>query len=227
MRPRRRYVLRIRLAKAAESPCGIHTLFRAYEPAIRTPASLATVNRAPWIVLGLGAVSSADETDSNYQQQQQEPHGRLLVAPSNMNASPRILFHPARRPTTRGRRLAGRAFFGGLSCLLFVLDFFHGPLRSASGLPPGQPQKMAPTPCRSEPKFTSLGRMGDVHHRPSMSDAGRSDCRSIFCEVMASTKRSKFRDSKAVSLLGANGFALSPIRAVFLGQQSLGCRTGR
>ena len=100
--------------------------------------------------------------------------------------------------------------------MLFVLDFFHGPLRSASGLPPGRPQKMAPTPCRSEPKFTSLGRMGDVHHRPSMSDASGSDCRSIFCEVMASTKRSKFRDSKAVSLLGANGFALSPIRAVFL-----------
>src|SRR5215469_2620167 len=127
MRPWRRYVLRIRLAKAAESPCGIHALFKAYEPAIRTPASLATVNRAPRIVLGLGAISSADETDSNYQQQHQEPHGRLLATPSTVNARPRILFHPARRRAANDRTAAGSSEVQAF-CSSSSISYFHGPL---------------------------------------------------------------------------------------------------
>jgi hypothetical protein len=58
-----------------------------------------------------------------------------------------------------------------------------------------------------------------------MSDAVRCDRSSIFREVMASTKRLKFRDSKAVSLWEANGFAFVPHTCRFLGQQSSGCRT--
>ena len=39
---------------------------------------------------------------------------------------------------------------------------------------------------------------GDVLHRPWISDARLCDFRSKHCEVIASTKRLKFRDSKAV-----------------------------
>ncbi len=48
-----------------------------------------------------------------------------------------------------------------------------------------------------------------------MSDAQPSDCISIFREVMASTKRRPQRQQSR-QLREANGFALSPIRAVFL-----------
>jgi hypothetical protein len=36
---------------------------------------------APRIVLGLGAISNAEDTDANSQHKQREPHGGLLVAP--------------------------------------------------------------------------------------------------------------------------------------------------
>jgi hypothetical protein len=57
--------LRISLAIAAETPGRLHALFKAYETAIR--AALATVVRAPGIVLGLGACSDAYNSDANSQ----------------------------------------------------------------------------------------------------------------------------------------------------------------
>jgi hypothetical protein len=66
---RRRLVLRIRLAKAAKPPRCIHALTKGHESAVRT-ASSATVNRAPRIILGLGAISNADENSAKYQQEQ-------------------------------------------------------------------------------------------------------------------------------------------------------------
>ena len=69
-------------------------------------------------------------------------------------------------------------------------------------------KKRKPRPLGSRGRsFASFGRMGDVN--PSAlhaQDAHTSDRESMSCEVIASTKRLKFRD----------GFALSPIRAVFL-----------
>jgi len=81
--------LRISLAIAAETPGRLHALFKGYETAIR--AALATVVRAPRIILCLGACSNADDADANSQHEQQEPHSRLLVPP-NINAYLSALF---------------------------------------------------------------------------------------------------------------------------------------
>src|SRR6516225_12136681 len=57
MRSRRRHVLRIRLAIAAEPSRGYHALLKAREAAICTAAIPSTViQRAPRIVLSLGAL---------------------------------------------------------------------------------------------------------------------------------------------------------------------------
>ena len=81
--------MRISLAIAAETTGRLHALFKAYETAIR--AALATVVRAPRIILCLGACSNADDADANSQHEQQEPHSRLLVPP-NINAYLSALF---------------------------------------------------------------------------------------------------------------------------------------
>ena len=87
--------MRIRLAKAAEPPGGIHALFKGYETAIRSAARLAAVKRAPWIVLSFRACSNADDTDANSQRKQQEPHGRLLGWPlSNKCLLSRFIPYP-------------------------------------------------------------------------------------------------------------------------------------
>jgi len=79
MRSGRGNILRIKVAKASHPSRGFHALFKGYETAIRAAADCSTaVNRAPRIVLGLGACSNADDTDANSQHQQQEPHNRLL-----------------------------------------------------------------------------------------------------------------------------------------------------
>jgi hypothetical protein len=60
--------LRIWLAQAAEPAGGFHALFKAYETAIRAAADCsAAVNRAPRVVLCLGACSNADDSDANSQ----------------------------------------------------------------------------------------------------------------------------------------------------------------
>src|SRR5215469_13083949 len=81
MRSGWRHILRISLAIAAETPGRLHALFKAYETAIRAAATPATIVRAPGIVLGLGATANSQDTDTNSQDEQREPHGRLLMAP--------------------------------------------------------------------------------------------------------------------------------------------------
>jgi hypothetical protein len=75
-------ILSIAIAKASEPARRGHALFKGYETAIRAADRSHAVNRAPWIVLGFGACSNADDTDANSQHEQQEPHSRLLGGPS-------------------------------------------------------------------------------------------------------------------------------------------------
>jgi hypothetical protein len=77
MRPRWRHVLRIRLAKAAEPPRSIHTLFKAYEAAIRTAANPAAVNRAPGVILGFGRSVERGCNSDNAERKQEKFHGCL------------------------------------------------------------------------------------------------------------------------------------------------------
>jgi hypothetical protein len=87
-------------------------------------------------------------------------------------------------------------------------------------------QKRRPQdPCGLGPKFCVLGRMGDDPGL-SMSDAPASDCRSIFCEVMADTKRRKLRQQSRRPL-GSQRLCLVPHTCRFLGQQSLGAEPAR
>jgi len=81
MRTRWRLVLRIRLTIAAEPSRSFHALLKGRETAIRPAArcSLA-VNRAPRIILCLGACSNADDGEANSrQEEEQELHGRLPI----------------------------------------------------------------------------------------------------------------------------------------------------
>jgi hypothetical protein len=64
MRSRRRHVLRVGLAIAAETARGFHALFERHKPAILA-ANPVVVNRAPRIILGFGAISRSDDTDAN------------------------------------------------------------------------------------------------------------------------------------------------------------------
>jgi hypothetical protein len=80
MRSERGLILRIEVAKASEPARGGHALIKGCETAIRAAAgrSLA-VDRAPRIVLCLGTISKADDTEANSQHEQQEPHSSLRV----------------------------------------------------------------------------------------------------------------------------------------------------
>ena len=79
----------------------------------------------------------------------------------------------------------------------------------------------------SRPKFASFGRMGDDLPGLSMSDALASDRRSIFREVMTSTKKLlQTQQSRQRGCVAASGFAFVPHTAVFLDGIRLGCRTG-
>jgi hypothetical protein len=69
--------LRIRLAKAAEPPRGIHALFKAYEAAIRTATNPAAVNRAPGIILGFGRSVERGCNSDNAEHEQEKFHGCL------------------------------------------------------------------------------------------------------------------------------------------------------
>src|SRR5215469_2615940 len=73
-----RHILRIWLAEAPHSPRGFHALLKCCEATIRPAVVIAAVNRAPRIILGLGACFRTDHTDANSQHEQQEPHSRLL-----------------------------------------------------------------------------------------------------------------------------------------------------
>ena len=53
-------------------------LFKSSEPANH---NTVPIYPAPRIVLGLGAISNAEDADANSQQEQRGPHGHLLVAP--------------------------------------------------------------------------------------------------------------------------------------------------
>ena len=58
--------MRISIAKATDPAHGVHALLKRCEPTIRTAAVVpATVIGTPRIVLGLGAISNADESDAN------------------------------------------------------------------------------------------------------------------------------------------------------------------
>ena len=122
MRSGWRHILRIWLAKAAEPPSSIHTLFKGYETAIRAAAAHSTaVNRAPRIVLSFRACSKADNTDANSQDEQQEPHSRLLGLPQAINVYSRSLFHAQRKMRREGRdelRKVARAIEGAAALAL-------------------------------------------------------------------------------------------------------------
>lgn len=82
MRSGRGLILRIEVAKASEPARGGHALFKGCETAIRAAADRSTaVNRAPRIVLSLGMISKADDTEANSKHEQQEPHSSLLGWP--------------------------------------------------------------------------------------------------------------------------------------------------
>jgi hypothetical protein len=68
----------IALTETANPAHGIQTLLKCCEPTI-CATELATVICAPRIVLGLGKICEADDTDANSQREQQELHHRLLV----------------------------------------------------------------------------------------------------------------------------------------------------
>ncbi len=80
MRTRWRLVLRIRLTIAAEPSRGFHALLKGREAAICT-AHPTIVNRAPRIVLGFSGFFDAEDGYQNSRNEQQKPHGRLLLAP--------------------------------------------------------------------------------------------------------------------------------------------------
>jgi len=56
---------------------------------------------------------------------------------------------------------------------------------------------------------------GGRHHRPSMSDACASDCRSMFREVMVSTKRLSSETAKLPAIRSQQLCLRPPIRAIF------------
>jgi hypothetical protein len=88
----------IALTESADPAHGVQTLLKGCETAIRAAAvPVATVVCAPRIVLGLGAISNADDTDANSQDERQEFHGHLLVTPA-IN----VYRHNERHPEKRG-----------------------------------------------------------------------------------------------------------------------------
>src|SRR6516162_11635559 len=84
MRSGRRHILRIRLAVAAKSARGFQASFKRCEAAVC--ATFPAVIRAPRIVLSLGAGANSQDTDTNSQDEQREPHGRLLIMAPPINA---------------------------------------------------------------------------------------------------------------------------------------------
>ena len=60
------------------------TLLKTCKPAILGAGAVAIL-RAPWIILGFGAISKANDSGANSQREQQEPHDSLM-------ASPRVAF---------------------------------------------------------------------------------------------------------------------------------------
>jgi hypothetical protein len=65
-------------------------LLKIREPAIHS--AVAAVLCTPWIILRFGRFFNADDADANSQHEQQELHGRLLVAPRGINANAHVLF---------------------------------------------------------------------------------------------------------------------------------------
>jgi hypothetical protein len=97
MRPWRRLILRIPLAKATDPAHRVQTLLKRCEPAICTAAAMpTTIIRAPRIVLSFRACSNADNTDANSQHEQQESHSRLLGWPLSYKC-PLFVFIPGPR----------------------------------------------------------------------------------------------------------------------------------
>jgi hypothetical protein len=71
----------IALTESADPAHGVQTLLKGREAAIRAATvTIATVVCAPRVVLRFGAISNADDANANSQDEDQEPHGRLLVA---------------------------------------------------------------------------------------------------------------------------------------------------
>ena len=56
-------------------------LLKTCKPAILGTGAVAIL-RAPWIILGFGAISKANDSDANSQREQQEPHGSLMASSS-------------------------------------------------------------------------------------------------------------------------------------------------
>jgi hypothetical protein len=68
----------IALTEPANPAHGVQTLLKGCEAAIRAAAvTVASVVCTPRIVLGLSAISDADDSDANSQDEKQEPHGHL------------------------------------------------------------------------------------------------------------------------------------------------------
>jgi hypothetical protein len=56
------------------------TLLKTCKPAILGAGAVAIL-RAPWIILGFGAISKANDSGANSQREQREPHGSLMASP--------------------------------------------------------------------------------------------------------------------------------------------------
>jgi hypothetical protein len=76
----RRLISIILCTKPSNSAHVGHTLLKRCKSAIRSTAAAAILG-APRIVLGLGALCYSDDPHANSQHEQQDPHGRILVAP--------------------------------------------------------------------------------------------------------------------------------------------------
>jgi hypothetical protein len=94
MRPRWRPVLRIWLTKAAEPARGIHALLKCCKAAICAATRPTAVNRAPRIVLGLGARHYPGSHDENCQHKKQDSHDQspAVRRPQAQTPKPRHYF---------------------------------------------------------------------------------------------------------------------------------------
>jgi hypothetical protein len=102
MLTRRRLVCAVLYAE----PCfadGVQALLKSSE---RANHNTVPIYPAPRIVLGLGSIANSDDPDADSQDEQQEPHGRLLVAPPYKCLS--SCFIPSRR-----------------SCCLLVISLYN------------------------------------------------------------------------------------------------------
>jgi hypothetical protein len=82
--------LRIRLAQAAKATRGL-ALVESYEATVRSAAHPTTVNRAPRMVLSLGAVFNGEETPRKFPRLVQRASWPPPSGPTNVAKLPKLL----------------------------------------------------------------------------------------------------------------------------------------